>query len=147
MEDAFKQFNTMLQLMVFTIAVALVVGLLSARSGSSSQGKKTVRPKTAKEAIKETLNGNGWVLVTVDEDKCGYCGAAKIMLDVKGVPYKEVNISDVPGEELEEIVRTLGIEHVPVLLYVEYGKVIFIKHFEGEKEKDVKWVKKLEAVA
>ena len=87
------------------------------------------------------------MLVTVDEDKCGYCGAAKIMLDARGIPYKEVNITDVPEDELEELVNNLGIEYVPVLLYVEDGRIIFRKHFEGKREKDIPWVRRLEAVA
>jgi len=143
--DAFKQFQAMLQqtmqLMMLTLAIAIVVSILGIKRKIGKVG--AARPKTAAEAVKEVLSHEGYVLVTVDEDKCGYCGAAKIMLDARGIPYKEVNITDVPEDELEELVNNLGIEHVPVLLYVEDGRIIFRKHFEGKREKDIPWVRQI----
>jgi len=146
MEDAFKQFNSILQqimpFMIFALAIAIIVSAVSVKGY-----KKYARPKSAAEAVKEVLSHEGWVLVTVDEERCGYCGLAKVMLEARGIRYKEVNITDVPEEELDEIVNTLGIEHVPVLLFVKDGRIVLRKHFEGVKEKDVKWVRRLEVEA
>jgi len=150
LEDMFRQLNDMLNqmlpLMVLVLAVALVSAVL-ARERARTAKEKAARPKTAGEAVKEVLSHEGYVLLTVDPGMCGYCEAAKIMLDTKGIPYKEVNITEVPEDELEELVNTLGIEHVPVLLLVKDGKVILRKHFSGKKEKDIPWVRKLEVYA
>ena len=146
-EDILKQFSNAFyqafQLMIPVMLIAVIVALLGV--GKAREVKLSARPKTAKEAVNEVLGHNGWVLVTVDEEKCGYCGAVKIMLDVRGIPYKEVNITDVPSEELDELVSTLGIDHVPVLIYVEDGRILIRKHFTGEREKDIKWVRELKA--
>lgn len=128
----------LLQLALLTALVALVASLAKAPRS------RVARPRSAEEALREVTSSDGYVLVTVDEDKCGYCGAAKIMLDARGVEYREVNISDVPEHELGELVDALGIEHVPVLLYVENGSVVFKRHFEGVRERDVAWVRELE---
>jgi len=145
LEDIFKQFNTMLQqamqLMIFVLVIAIVISILGFRERVGKVG--AVRPKNAGEAMKEVLGHEGWVLVTVDPDKCGYCEAAKIMLDARGIPYLEVNISDLPEEELEEFVKQVGIEWVPALLYVEDGRIVLRKMFEGKKEKDIPWVRQI----
>jgi len=148
MEDVFKQFNTIMQqtmqLMMFVLVIAIVVSVLSAKERVKTG---VVRPKNASEAVGNVLSHEGWVLVTVDPDKCGYCEAAKIMLDTKGVPYLEVNISDLSEEDLEEFVKQTGIEWVPVLLLVRNGRIVLRKHFEGKREKDIPWVRKLEVEA
>lgn len=145
LEDAFKQFNAMLQqamqLMMFVLVIAIVISILGVKRRIGKVG--AVRPKTAGEAMKEILGHEGWVLVTVDPDKCGYCEAARIMLDARGVPYLEVNISDLPEDEVEEFVKQAGIEWVPALLYVEDGKILLRKMFEGKKEKDIPWVRQI----
>ena len=146
LEDILKQINTMfqqvMQFMVFVLVVAIVISVIGFRKKVGKVG--VVRPKNASEAVKEVLGHEGWVLVTVDPDKCGYCEAAKIMLDARGVPYLEVNITDVPEDELEELVENIGIEHVPVLLLVRDGRIVLRKHFEGKREKDIPWVRRLE---
>jgi len=146
LEDILKQFNAMLQqamqLMMFVIVIAIVISILGVKKSVGKTG--VVRPKNAGEAVKDILGHTGWVLVTVDPDKCGYCEAAKIMLDARGVPYLEVNITDVPEDELEELVENIGIEHVPVLLLVRDGRIVLRKHFEGKREKDIPWVRRLE---
>ena len=145
LEDAFKQFNTMLQqamqLMIFVLVIAIVISILGFRERVGKVG--AVRPKNAGEAMKEVLGHEGWVLVTVDPDKCGYCEAAKIMLDARGVPYLEVNISDLPEDELEEFVKQTGVEWVPALLHVRDGRIVMRKMFEGKKEKDIPWVRQI----
>jgi len=149
LEDVFKQFNAMLQqamqLMMFVLVLAIVISILGVKRRIGKVG--TVRPKSTEEAMKKILGHEGWVLVTVDPDKCGYCEAAKIMLDTRGVPYLEINISDLPEEELEEFVKQVEIEWVPALLYVEDGRIVLRKMFEGKKEKDIPWVRKLEVEA
>ncbi|MHC1628860.1 MAG: glutaredoxin family protein [Candidatus Nezhaarchaeales archaeon] len=149
LEDAFKQFNTVLQqtmqLMMFVLLIAIVVSILGVKRKIGKVG--AIRPKTAGGAMKEIMGHEGWVLVTVDPDKCGYCEAARIMLGTRGIPYLEVNISDLPEEELEEFIEQTGIEWVPVLLLVRDGRIIMRKHFEGKKEKDIPWVRRLEVEA
>jgi len=149
MEDVFKQFNTIMQqamqLMIFVLVIAIVISILGFRKKAGKVG--AVRPKNAGEAMKEILGHEGWVLVTVDPDKCGYCEAAKIMLDARGVQYLEVNITDLSEDELEEFVKQTGIEWVPALLYVENGRIVLRKMFEGKKEKDIPWVRRLEVEA
>jgi len=146
MSNMYEQLNSIFQIVMLTTAIALVAAFVKELGvGIVGSGSKTVRPRTAREAMDEISKYDGWVLVTIDEDKCGYCGAAKIMLDVKGVPYKEVNITDMTEEELRELVKTLGIEHVPVLLYVEYGRIVLVKHFEGRRDKDIQWVRQIAA--
>ena len=145
LEDVFKQFNVMLQqamqLMMFVLVIAIVISILGVRKRIGKTG--VVRPKTATEAMKNILGHEGWVLVTVDPDKCGYCEAAKIMLDARGIPYLEVNVSDLPEDELEEFVKQAGVEWVPVLLLVRDGRIVLRKHFEGRKEKDIPWVRQI----
>ena len=148
MSDVFRKmsemFNGVYNIIVLTLVIAVVTSIAAA-SHKPSGGKRVVRAKSGSEAVNEALNHDGWVLLTVDGDKCGYCETAKIMLDARGIPYKEVNITDVPENELDVIVEKLGIEHVPVLILVRDGKVILVKHFEGKKEKDIEWVRRIEA--
>jgi len=148
MEDVFKQFNTIMQqtmqLMMFVLVIAIVVSVFSAKERVKTG---VVRPKNASEAVGDVLSHTGWVLVTVDPDKCGYCEAAKIMLDARGIPYLEVNITDLSEDELEEFVKQTGIEWVPVLLLVRNGRIVLRKHFEGKREKDIPWVRRLEVEA
>ena len=148
MEDVFKQFNAIMQqtmqLMMFVLVIAIVVSVFSAKERVKTG---VVRPKNAGEAMKDILGHTGWVLVTVDPDKCGYCEAAKIMLDVRGIPYLEVNITDLSEDELEEFVKQTGIEWVPALLYVRDGRIVLRKMFEGKREKDIPWVKSIEVEA
>ena len=47
-------------------------------------------------------------------DFCGYCRAAKRLLEARGVPYEEINVSNIPGARDALIDRT-GWRTIPVI--------------------------------
>lgn len=47
-------------------------------------------------------------------DYCGYCRAAKRLLDARSVPYEEVNVSTTPGAR-ESLVERTGWRTIPVI--------------------------------
>ena len=47
-------------------------------------------------------------------DFCGYCRAAKRLLDARSVPYEEINVSKIPGAR-EALVERTGWRTIPVI--------------------------------
>ena len=47
-------------------------------------------------------------------DFCGYCRAAKRLLDARSVPYEEINVSKIPGAR-EALVERTGQRTIPVI--------------------------------
>jgi glutaredoxin 3 len=47
-------------------------------------------------------------------DFCGYCRAAKRLLDARSVPYEEINVSKIPGAR-EALVERTGHRTIPVI--------------------------------
>ena len=56
---------------------------------------------------------------------CGYCTAAKRLLDRKGFTFKELNF-DAGDAKRKEIVEATGHRTVPVILDLRKGQPIFI---------------------
>jgi len=144
-DNMINAFNFLVNFMVaFTFFIFPVVLLSSYRSVRKSVNEGNItRVKSSNEALEEILSSNGYVLITVDPSKCGYCKVAKALLDVKGIKYKEVDITNLDEEELEELVEELGIESAPVLLYAHDGKVQIVYHFKGDIDKDKGEVRKI----
>lgn len=128
-------------IMMFMLVIAVVSSVLKEKKEIK---KEVERVKTYDEAVQAIKSHDGWVLITVDTDKCGYCEAAKIMLLTKGIKYSEVNVTDLSDKDLEKLTNYIGVSWVPALLYVSDGRILFKKGFEGVKEKDVIWVRALE---
>jgi len=106
------------------------------------------RPKSFQRAVEcITAGGDGWVLLAVDTDKCGACDKAKTMLEVRGLEYREVNLTDIPIGELEKFTEQYGITGVPTLLYVRGGKIIGKVEFTGKRDVDAKIVRGLDKIA
>ena len=154
-DNAINAANFLINFMITFTALILPLALLSSyRSVRKSVNEGNItRVKSSNEALEEILSSNGYVLITVDPSKCGYCKVAKALLDVKGIKYKEVDITNLDEEELEELVEELGIESAPVLLYAHDGKVQIVYHFKGDIDKDkgevrkIKKVRTIEAIA
>jgi len=144
-DNMINTFNFLVNFMVaFTFFILPVALLSSFRSSYHSVNKGNItRIKSSNEALEEILSSNGYVLITVDPSKCGYCKVAKALLDVKGIKYKEVDITKLDEEELEELVEELGLESAPALLYVKDSKVMFIYHFKGDIDEDKKEIRKI----
>jgi len=170
-------FNAMLNLMAYAMVYGAIFGFMKAMlapskksspSSSSSESSKSPstyipreivegvgspvyridRPKSFQRAVEcITTGGDGWVLLAVDTDKCGACDKAKTMLEVRGLEYREVNLTDIPLGELEKFTENYGITGVPVLLYVKGGKILGKVEFTGKRDIDAKIVRGLDKLA
>lgn len=65
---------------------------------------------------------------------CGYCRNLKKAMDADGIPYREVNIEDVPGTA--EIVESVngGNQTVPTLLFAD-GSAVTNPRIEQVRER------------
>jgi len=104
------------------------------------------RPKNIDSALKRLTEEDGFVLLMVDPDKCGYCDRAKLMLEVRGLPYREVNITDLPLSEAEKLADKLGVTGVPVLFYVKGGEIKAKIEFTGKRETDAIMMRGIERI-
>ena len=144
-DNAINAVNFLISFMITFTALILPLALLSSYRAVRKTVKEgnIARVKSSNEALEEILSTNGYVLVKVDPSKCGYCKIAKALLDVRGIGYKEVDITNLDEDELEELIEELGLESAPALLYVKDGKVVFIYHFKGDIDEDTKEIRKI----
>jgi len=175
MSDFKIDLNAMLNFMICAMVYGAVFGfiraVLSPSRGASTKSPSTTfeapkqyvpqvvegmgsplyrvdRPKSFERAIESiTTGGDGWVLLAVDTDKCGACDKAKTMLEVRGLEYREVNLTDIPVGELEKFVEKYGISGVPTLLYVKGGRILGKVEFTGKRDVDAKIVRGLDKIA
>lgn len=143
MRDAVAIMNQIFQLMLYIIPFAVVTAVLE----SGKPMPREYRAKSLKDVDEILSNYIGWALFAVDKEKCGYCGVAKAMIGLAGIPHITINITDVPEDDLAKLVEKYSIEHVPALVLVEYGDVVLVKHFKGREEEDAEILKEIKAYA
>lgn len=76
-------------------------------------------------------------------EKCGYRRLARVMLEAGGTPFDYVDISGLSEGEDERLAEALGVKWVPVLSRVAGGRVVDVKHFAGEEDRDIALVRSI----